>query len=65
MPGSNDRKPKRATLKVEFKRTRFTMRGKGKAVFVMPAIALIYRLRMGACLSALAWLVSEVRALIG
>jgi len=63
--GSKDRKPKPPTLEVEFKRARLTMRGEGKAVFMMPAIALIYCLGMGACLSALAWLVSEVRALVG
>jgi hypothetical protein len=41
------------------------MRGEGKAAFVMPVIALIYSQRLAAFLSGLAWLVAEVRALIG
>jgi len=41
------------------------MRGKGKAIFVMPVIAFIYRSRLAGLASALAWLVSEVRAFFG
>jgi hypothetical protein len=65
VPGSKDRKLNRSTLKVEFKRARLTMRGEGKAVYAMLAIALIYCLGPGAFLSGLAWLVREVRALLG
>jgi hypothetical protein len=41
------------------------MRGEGKAAFVMPVIALIYCSGAVGLASALVWLVSEVRALIG
>lgn len=65
MSGSKNRKPKPPTLEVEIKLGRLTMRGEGKAIIVMPVIALIYSRGLAAFLSGLAWLVGEVRALIG
>ncbi|MBN8552366.1 MAG: hypothetical protein J0L52_05675 [Caulobacterales bacterium] len=65
MPGSKNQEPKPPMLEVAFKRGRLTMRGEGKAIWVMPMIALIYCMGLVAMVLGMAWLASELRMLIG